>query len=78
MKVSYKHLESPYWKAHNEVMISSKYHRRYKNNGDFGNWIILYMPNARLDSFSGTIKILKISRTYNLKFTKEELLVFRL
>ena len=40
MNVSYKHLESPYWKASNEVMISSKYLRRYKNNGDFGNWMI--------------------------------------
>ena len=40
MKVSYKHSESAYWKASNEVMISSKYHRRYENIGDFGNWII--------------------------------------
>ena len=34
---SYKHLESVYYKASNEVLISSKYHKRYKNNGDFGN-----------------------------------------
>ena len=37
VKVSYKHSESAYWKASIEVLISSKYHRRYKNNGDFGN-----------------------------------------
>jgi hypothetical protein len=37
IKVSYKHSESVYCKASNELLISSKYHRRYKNNGDFGN-----------------------------------------
>jgi len=36
MKVSYKHLESVYCKASDKVLISSKYHRRYKNNGGFG------------------------------------------
>ena len=40
MKVSYKHSESVYCKASNEVLISSKYRRRYENNGDVGNWII--------------------------------------
>ena len=40
MKVSYKHSESAYWKASNEVMISSKYYNRYRNIGDIGNFII--------------------------------------
>jgi len=37
MNVSYKHSESAYQKLANEVLMSSEYHRRYKNNGDFGN-----------------------------------------
>ena len=40
MNVSYKHSESVYQKASNEVLISFKYHRRYENNDHFDNWII--------------------------------------
>jgi hypothetical protein len=32
-----KHSESVYYKASDEVVISSKYHSSYKNIGDIGN-----------------------------------------